>query len=574
MIRMFLQSMILGACPVSLLAATLGLTVNHTFSGKPLAIGQAKYSLASGEHVVFSRLSYLLSGFELQREDGSWLVLDNQVAWMDAAIGRSKVQFASVPEGRYRSLRFSVGLPMVDNVREVTAYEPNHPLNPQLNKLHWSWQTGYIFLAVEGHLEGDTGFSYHLARSPNRTWIHLGFDVDARGRKMLVTDFDLATLFNAPQIVSIGKDGVSTHSREGDPLAAKLKQNLPGAFQLRQVIDLSPLSLVKSGKPPLYLPEKHTPVSLYYNRRLPMPALPEDNPLTRERIALGKALFHDARLSANNEMSCATCHLREHAFTDPRKFSVGIDGSVGVRNAMPLYNLAWKKHFFWDGRVETLRKQALMPIEDPIEMADDLEMVVEDLSADASMTAAFAQAFSPPEITAEKIGLAIEQFLISQVSYRSRYDRAIEGRVQLTEQEQRGFHLFVTEHEPRSGQFGADCFHCHGGTLFTDHQFHNNGLVPGMDEGRSRVTGKKEDRFKFVTPSLRNVAVTAPYMHDGQFATLEEVIEHYDRGLHRSPSLDPNLAKREALNLSAKDKAALVAFLKTLTDEYFLRSEP
>ena len=138
----------------------------------------------------------------------------------------------------------------------------------------------------------------------------------------------------------MAKDGSSTHSREGDPLAAKLAKNLPGAFQVRQLVDLSPLALVQPKKPPLYLPAEHTPVSLYYSRRLPMPALPEDNPLTEERIALGKLLFHDTRLSGNNEMACATCHVRTHALSDPRRFSIGIDGSVGTRNAMPIYNLA------------------------------------------------------------------------------------------------------------------------------------------------------------------------------------------------------------------------------------------
>ena len=144
--------------------------------------------------------------------------------------------------------------------------------------------------------------------------------------------------------------------------------------------------------------------------------------------------------------------------------------------------------------------------------------------------------------------------------------------VEFTAQEKRGFELFVTEHDPKRGLLGADCFHCHGGMLFTNHRFANNGLEYKVEDfGRFEVTGKEMDRGAFKVPTLRNVAVTAPYMHDGRFKTLEEVVDHYDHGIHRSPSLDPNIAKHppEGLGLSAEDKAALVAFLRTLTDPRF-----
>jgi cytochrome c peroxidase len=173
------------------------------------------------------------------------------------------------------------------------------------------------------------------------------------------------------------------------------------------------------------------------------------------------------------------------------------------------------------------------------------------------------------------MALALEQFLLTLVSQDSRFDRAARKLTTLTAEEQRGLQLFVTEHDPARGLRGADCFHCHGGNLFTTHQFLNNGLEERSEDlGRMEVTGSEADRGKFKVPSLRNVAMTAPYMHDGRFATLEEVIAHYNGPLHRSPTLDPNLAKHPVagMGLSAEDQAALVAFLKTLTDEFLFVS--
>jgi cytochrome c peroxidase len=171
-------------------------------------------------------------------------------------------------------------------------------------------------------------------------------------------------------------------------------------------------------------------------------------------------------------------------------------------------------------------------------------------------------------MTAEKIGLALEQFMLTLLAGDSKFDRAIRGAATFSDDERRGFELFMTEFDPRTGQRGADCFHCHGGPLFSDHQFHNNGLSPTEDTGRFRATGKDSDRGKFATPSLRNIERTAPYMHDGRFATLEEVVEHYSSGVQRTATLDPNLAKhpKGGIALSADEQKALVAFLRTLSD--------
>jgi cytochrome c peroxidase len=187
----------------------------------------------------------------------------------------------------------------------------------------------------------------------------------------------------------------------------------------------------------------------------------------------------------------------------------------------------------------------------------------------------FIAAFGSPEITPEKIGLAIESFVLTLTSFDSKFDRALKGETQLNEDEKRGFELFMTEYDPRREQFGADCFHCHGGPLFQSQTFANNGLDSNFtDLGRAKITGKDSDHGKFSTPSLRNVALTAPYMHDGRFKTLEEVVEHYATGLKRSATLDPNLAKHPdgGVPLSAPDKRALVAFLQTLTDKRFAQA--
>jgi cytochrome c peroxidase len=194
-------------------------------------------------------------------------------------------------------------------------------------------------------------------------------------------------------------------------------------------------------------------------------------------------------------------------------------------------------------------------------------------AASPDYPALFSAAFGSPGITAEKIALALENYLLTLTSFDAKFDRVTRGEERFTPDEQRGFELFSTEYDPRRGQFGADCFHCHGGPLFQSQSFANNGLDSDFkDLGREKVTGKAYDRGKFAVPSLRNIALTAPYMHDGRFNTLEEVVEHYCTGVIRGPTLDPNIAKHPdgGVPLSQADKQALVAFLKTLTDEQYL----
>ena len=564
----------------------LEIAVRHTFSDGPLLLDSLRYQTAAGETISFTRLSYLLSGFAVEREDGVWVELPSQYAWMDAEKRRTAVRLEGVPEGAYRALRFHIGPDAKANAGDPAKPPADHPLNPNLNGLHWSWQGGYIFLAIEGHYRADTaelkGYSYHLARDPNRTRISLAAPLELTHDAAVMLDFDLAALFNVPRPLSFEHDGTATHSRAGDPVAAKLVANLPGAFRVTQVLSAAPAISRSAPVKPLYLPEKFTPYFFTMSGTFPVPDLPRDNPLIEERVALGNALFTETALSRDGTLSCASCHVSQSAFADPRRFSLGVRGQAGHRNAMPLLNLAWKTSFFWDGRTPSLRAQALMPIQDHTEMDESLTNLVAKLAGAGGVTCStndyptsFTAAFGSPDITAEKIGLALEQFVLTLTSFDSKFDRAMSGKDKLTADEQRGFELFMTEYEPRTGQFGADCFHCHGGATFSTHGFANNGLdAEFKDPGCYEVTKKEGDRGKFAVPSLRNVAVTAPYMHDGRFQTLEEVVEHYSSGVKRSATLDPNLAKHPAggLNLSAADKAALVAFLKSLTDERYLNA--
>ena len=554
--------------------ATLEFAVRHTFNGDALLQDSLRYQNAAGETLSFTRLSYLLSGFAIEREDGVWVEMPERYAWMDAAKRRTVVRLDGVPAGKYRALRFHIGPDAKANAGDPAKLAADAPLNPNVNGLHWSWQGGYIFLAIEGHFRigaGEVkGYAHHLARDPNRTRISLAVPLDLTHDAGVLLDFDLGTLLNAPRPLSFERDGAATHSRDGDPVAAALVANLPGAFRVRQVTSALPAISRASPVKPLYMPEKFTPYRFTMSGTFPLPDLPRDNPLIEERVALGKALFNETALSRDNTISCASCHVANFAFTDARRFSLGVRGQKGTRNSMPLFNLAWKTSFFWDGRAPSLRAQALMPIEDHTELDETLDRVTAKLAEKKEYPPLFAAAFGSPEINAEKIGLAVENFLLTLTSFDAKFDRALRGKALLSDDEKHGFELFMTEFDPRTGQRGADCFHCHGGPLFSDHQFHNNGLAPDEnDTGRFRITKLEADRGKFATPSLRNIARTAPYMHDGRFTTLEEVVAHYSSGVKRSATLDPNLAKHPegGLQLNAEDQRALVAFLKTLGEE-------
>jgi cytochrome c peroxidase len=449
------------------------------------------------------------------------------------------------------------------------VYPPNHPLNPSLNGLHWGWSGGFVFAALEGRWRSENGalggYSYHLATDANLAMVELPVALDLSRDLTLKLAFDLSRVFGD---VRFSDENATTHSREGDPLAAKLREQLRAAFSIVEVSP-TPTRAEAAAKLKALIAPGATPYQFTFPVTFPRPSLPLDNPLTNEGVSLGKRLFTETRLSGNHTQSCSSCHAPEMGFSDVRPQSTGADGDVGSRNSMPLMNLAWKNVFFWDGRAPSLRAQVVQPISNPIEMHTTLDEVVRLLSELPHYPPMFEAAFGTPEINGDRVARALEQYLLTLIASDSKFDRAMRSQETLSAEEKRGFELFHTEYDPQRGQFGADCFHCHGGPLFLSSTFANNGLDEHpSDPGRFAATGNEGDRGKFATPSLRNVANTAPYMHDGRFATLEAVVEHYDHGVKRSATLDPNLAKhpRDGMKLSSEDKRALVAFLKTLTE--------
>ncbi len=310
---------------------------------------------------------------------------------------------------------------------------------------------------------------------------------------------------------------------------------------------------------------------------LPVIAAPPDNRLTVQGVRLGKMLFFETMLSKNGTQSCATCHQQKDGFSDIRQFSIGVENKPGKRQAMAIFNLAYHKNgLFWDGRAASIREQSLKPIQDPLEMNETLENVVKKLSASQTYRDQFIRAFGSDTITPLKISLALEQFELTLISGNSLYDKSVRKEAVLTAEQERGRKLFFTEFDPTGKVKGAECFHCHGGPDFSNHDYINNGLdmeADFTDVGRFEVTKNPRDRAKFKVTSLRNIAVTPPYMHDGRFKTLEEVVHHYNTGVKNSSTIDILMQynlQPGGLGLSEQDKSDLVAFLKTLSDETFL----
>jgi cytochrome c peroxidase len=306
----------------------------------------------------------------------------------------------------------------------------------------------------------------------------------------------------------------------------------------------------------------------------PPPEIAVDNQLTEQGVKLGRMLFYEKMLSNNNQMACANCHNQKNAFSDTSKFSIGVLNLPGGRHAMSVFNMAWNSNgFFWDGRSNLLRDQSLLPIQDSLEMHENLPSVVAKLNASSIYREQFRKAFGSEEITPEKMSKAMEQFMNSIVSNQSKYDDYLAKKTSLTLEEERGRFLFFTEYNPAfPSASGADCQHCHGGANFENDKYMNNGLDNDFnmaDIGRQKVTNNIADKGKFKVTSLRNVELTHPYMHDGRFKTLEEVVEHYDL-VTNSNTLDASFQQQlpnGGLKLTSSDKIALVAFLKTLTDK-------
>ena len=284
------------------------------------------------------------------------------------------------------------------------------------------------------------------------------------------------------------------------------------------------------------------------------------NPLTEEGFQLGRQLFYDPILSKDSTISCASCHLQATGFTHvDHSLSHGIDGKIGTRNSMTMMNLAWSKTFMWDGGVNHLDVQPLNPITSPVEMNETLANVVNKLQKSDKYKSLFFAAFGDENITGQRVLKALSQFELLLVTANSKYDKVMRKEAVFTNQEQNGYQLFKN-----------NCASCHTEPLFTNGKYENNGIPLDTtlnDIGRQRITEKSEDYLKFKVPTLRNIQFTNPYMHDGRFKKLTEVIKHYN-SLGNNKNLPKQLQK--PMNLTDNERVDLVAFLLTLTDNEFL----
>lgn len=308
---------------------------------------------------------------------------------------------------------------------------------------------------------------------------------------------------------------------------------------------------------PSFKPEEKIP------RGWPLPVYRfNENPLSQEKFELGRELFYEEKLSVNNSISCASCHMQESAFahTDHR-LSHGVSELETRRNSPGIFNLTWHPSLMHDGGVNNIEVQPIAPIENPVEMGEDLENVIKKLQDDKKYRELFRKSFGSEEINSQRMLKALAQFMAMMYSYNSEYDRYKRGEVQLNAQELRGMDLF-----------NQKCASCHSGPLFSDFEYRNNGLIPNQhapDSGRAVITGNPADVYKFKTPSLRNVVLTYPYMHDGRYASLEECLDHYTSKIENRTNLDPLL--ENGIPMTQEEKKDIIAFLQTLTDYEFVR---
>ena len=288
----------------------------------------------------------------------------------------------------------------------------------------------------------------------------------------------------------------------------------------------------------------------------------EQNELTRERFDLGKKLFFDPILSLDNTISCGSCHAQTHAFADHNvSFSSGVGGAIGTRNSPSITNMIWQKSFMWDGGVNHIEMFSIAPITNPLEMNETIPGILEKLNNSSYYRKAFKDTYGVEEVNDQVLFRSLTLFMAMIVSADSKYDKWRQGKVNLSNSEKDGLDLF-RQH----------CASCHTEPLFTDHSYRNNGLDSEFNDlGRALITLDPSDNGKFKVPSLRNIELTYPYMHDGRFWSLDEVMDHYSEGVHASETLDPLLTN--GISLNNEEKSALLAFLKTLTDYSLLNNK-
>lgn len=291
------------------------------------------------------------------------------------------------------------------------------------------------------------------------------------------------------------------------------------------------------------------------------------NTISQDKFILGRALFYEPMLSRDNTISCSSCHQQFVAFAHAgHSVSHGIDGLLGIRNAPALFNLTWHKSFMHDGGINNIEVQPLGPITNTLEMGNDVNPVISKLQASAKYRDMFRRAYGSETVDSQKMFRAMALFMGMMYSYNSKYDlyKRGESNVQFTDAELRGYNLFI-----------AKCNSCHKEPLFTDYQFRSNGMPVNPyvnDVGREHITNTPQDRYKFKTPSLRNIAKTAPYMHDGSLQTLNQCLDHYTSTITNTLNLDP-LLQTNGIPMTPQEKQDIIAFLNTLTDYKFIEDK-
>lgn len=332
--------------------------------------------------------------------------------------------------------------------------------------------------------------------------------------------------------------------------------------------------IAATGTDPVYTDPYKLEYPDYFGNRI---SIPENNPTTKQGVYLGRMLFYEKKLSSNETISCASCHQQKLAFTDGKAFSTGINDVPTKRNSMSLANLLWVRNFFWDGRAKGLESQAKIPLTDPHEMGNYLDKAIIVLQKTKLYPVLFKEAFGTPEVTTDRIAMAIAQFERTLISSNSLYDKYLRGEYLPSKQELNGMEMFMNSAVASKNIRGASCAQCHGTPKMYMELFHNNGLdsIP-KDTGREEITGIPNDNGRFRVVTLRNIALTAPYMHDGRFKTLEEVLDHYNEHIMPSRTLSISLQNRpndiggKSLGLTASEKANIISFLRMLTDSTFI----
>lgn len=322
-----------------------------------------------------------------------------------------------------------------------------------------------------------------------------------------------------------------------------------------------------------------TPYSLEIPEHFPQMIVPDTNPFTVEGIQLGRKLFYENALSRDYSINCGSCHSPNTSFSDHNQFSKGVDNKFGNRNSMALINIGWQQFYFWDGRASSLEHQIFEPIRNPVEMDNKWSVVTNRLSEKSDYRNAFYKAFGKEKIDSNLVVMAIAQFLRTFISANSKFDVIYkkQNKFHLNTAEEKLYQTVTSDELAGYDLFkslnGADCFHCHNGPLMQVQKYSNNGLDNVfLDSGRALITKSKADVGKFKVPTLRNIALSAPYMHDGRFQTLDDVITHYSTEIKKSPTIDPliEFANQGGVQLNAIQRKQLKAFLNTLTDISFV----